>query len=384
MRDFMYHNPTRLFFGRGQIDALASEIPATAHVMLVAGAGSIRQNGTLDKVRTALADRRVIEFFGIEPNPDLSTILRAREVCRAEGADYLLAVGGGSVIDATKFLAALAQSTEEPSALLSRPAKIVSALPVGVVLTAPGTGSESNPHAAISNRATAQKQIISSSHCQPRFAILDPESTYSLSAHQRANGIVDAYVHVIEQYLTSRTGAVVADRLAEGLLLSLHECGPKAMLEPTNYEASANWMWGANLALNGLIGQGVPQDWTTHHIGHELTALFGIEHARTLAAVLPAVLSVRRAQKLEKLVQYGERVLGIQGGTDEERADEAILRLKAFFESLGVSTHLGTYGFAQPQIPAVIAQLKASRRIRMGERLDVSLDHVASILSLAI
>lgn len=384
MRDFEYQNPTRIIFGRGQIERLGEHIPKDARILLLAGGGSIRNNGVYGQVKAALSERFLQEFWGIEANPDFSTLLRALEIVKASQLDFLLAVGGGSVSDAAKFLAAAACTATDPWQLLARGGRVSAALPVGVVLTLAGTGSEANSAAAISSRATGQKLLFSSPFCFPRFAILDPETTFSLPPQQVANGIVDSFVHVAEQYLTFSVEGVVQDRLAEALLLTLREQGPRALSSPDNYAARANIMWAASLALNGLIGQGVPQDWTTHYIGHELTAVFGIDHARTLAVVLPAVLSARRTQKKEKLLQYGERVLGVSEGSDATRLEATIQATGAFFESLGVPTRLAAYGLTADDIPKVVANLKASRRVRMGERLDITPDEAGKILALAL
>jgi NADP-dependent alcohol dehydrogenase len=384
MRDFVFHNPTRILFGKGQIENLASEVPADARVLLLAGAGSIRQNGVLAQVQAALGSRIVGEVWDIEPNPDFTSVERAVAQARSTAADFLLAVGGGSVVDAAKAVAGLVRSEGDAWTVLSRGARFTSALPLGVVLTLPGTGTESNAAAAISRRATSQKIIFVNPVCFPRFAVLDPQTTFSLAPRQIANGVVDAYVHVVEQYLTYPSGATLSDRLAEALLLTLREQGPLALSRPDDYDVRANVMWSCTLALNGLIGCGVPQDWTTHHIGHELTALFGIDHARTLAVMLPSVLSIRREQKAEKLLQYGSRVLGIDSGSSEDRLERTIAGTAAFFESLGVPTKLSAYQLDAEVIPKVIANLKASRRLRMGERLDVTLDHAAKMLELSL
>jgi NADP-dependent alcohol dehydrogenase len=384
MRDFHYHNPTNLVFGRGKIRSLDDYVPIDARVLIMAGGGSIKRNGIYDQVRQALGTRFVVEHWGIEPNPDLSSILPAKEIVTQHGCDFLLAVGGGSVVDATKFLAGICRSPEDPVTLLTRGCRFTSALPLGVVLTVPGTGSESNPHGAISYRAKRQKQLFSSPHCQPRFSILDPETTFSLPVTQIANGVVDTFVHVVEQYLTYPNGGAVSDRLAEALLLSLRELGPKVLSHPDDYDVRADLMWSSTLALNGLIGLGVPQDWTTHHIGHEITALFGLDHARTLAAILPAVLLTRQQQKAVKLLQYGARIFDITEGTDEYRILETIERTRRFFESLGLATRLSSYALTETCIAPIVANLKAARRIRLGERLDITLDDVASILKLAL
>ncbi|HEX7450739.1 MAG TPA: iron-containing alcohol dehydrogenase, partial [Polyangiaceae bacterium] len=334
--------------------------------------------GVLAQVRAALGERTVHEFWGVLPNPHLASLLPALELVTAESLDFVLAVGGGSVIDGAKLIAAAARTKGEPWNLLAKGARVTAALPLGVVLTMPGTGSESNGAAAISNRETGQKLVFVSPLCFPRFAVLDPELTFTLPERQVSNGIADAFVHVLEQYLTYPAGGVLSDRLAEAILLTLKEQGPLALSDPKNYEVRANLMWAANLALNGLIAQGVPQDWTTHHIGHELTALFGIDHARSLAVVLPALLEARRQQKSEKLLQFGWRVFGV------DSVDETIAKTVAFFEALGIPTRLSAYGVGEEAVPQVVAKLKANRRLRMGERLDITPDEAGKILARAL
>ena len=384
MRDFIYQNKTRIVFGKGQITALRELVPAGANVLMVAGGGSIKSNGVYEQVRDALVGRNVVEHWGIEPNPDISKILPALESVSRSSSTFLLAVGGGSVVDATKCLALLARNPKSIDNLFRRSEKFTDALPLGVVLTAPGTGSEANAFAAISNRETKQKIVISTPLIQPQFAVLDPEATYTLPSKQVALGVVDTYVHVLEQYITFPVGGLLSDRIAEGILLTLRDCGERTLKEPYDYEARANWMWCASLALGGLVGLGVPQDWSTHHIGHELTALYGIDHASTLAAILPAVLFARRNAKSAKLIQYGSRVLGIDEGTEDERSIRAILETQAFFESLGVSTRLSDYGLNEEAIAPVVSNLKAARRIRLGERLDMTLEQVAGIIKSAL
>jgi NADP-dependent alcohol dehydrogenase len=384
MRDFTFHNPTRILFGKGTIAALSREVPEQARVLLLAGGGSIRKNGVLSQVQAALGPRLVGEAWGIQPNPDLKDVLAALDEVRRTEADFLLAVGGGSIVDATKAVAGLARTEGDAWSLIARGGRFTAALPLGVVMTSPGTGSEANASAAISNRATGQKVVFTQPLCFPVFAVVDPETTYSLPPSQLANGVVDAFVHVLEQYLTFPVGARLTDRLAEGILLTLFEQGVQVPNSPPDYEARANFAWAAALALGGLLGAGVPQDWTTHHIGHELTALFGIEHARTLAVLLPAVLTQRRHQKAEKLLQYGARVFGVSSGSEDERVGRSIARTVEFFESLGVPTKLSAYGLGPEIVPRVVANLKASRRVRMGERLDVTLDDAAKILELAL
>jgi NADP-dependent alcohol dehydrogenase len=383
MRDFTYQSPTRILFGKGQIASLAQAVPPTARVLLLAGGGSIRENGVLAQVQAALGARIAGEFWGVEANPDVTSVVAAVAALREERADFLLGVGGGSVADATKAAAALARTEGDPWTLLSR-GRFTDALPFGLVLTLPGTGSGANASATISQRATGQKVVFTNPLCFPLFTVIDPETTYSLPPRQVANWIVDAFVHVLEQYLTYPVGAVMTDRLAEAVLLTLVEQGPIALAAPNDYGARANLAWAASLALGGLLAAGVPQDWTSHHIGHELTALFGIDHARTLAAVLPAVLMHRRRQKAQKLLQFGARVFGLRDGSEDERIEQAIAKTAEFFQSLGVPTTLTAYAVTREKLPEVVAKLKAARRVRMGENLDVTLDDAATILELAL
>lgn len=383
MQNFTFHNPTRILFGAGRIADIGREIPAGARILLTYGGGSVVATGTLAEVKAALAGFTLFEFAGIEPNPTYETLMQAVELARREKVDFLLAVGGGSVIDGTKFIAAAVPFAGDPWAILAERAPVKSALPFGSVLTLPATGSEMNNGAVVTRRATHDKLAFSNRLLFPRFSVLDPTKTYTLPARQVANGIVDAFVHTTEQYLTYPAGGKVQDRFAEGLLLTLIEDGPKALAEPENYALRANLMWTATLALNGLIGAGVPQDWATHMLGHELTALHGLDHAQTLAVVLPAMLQVRRAEKRGKLLQYAERVWGLAGGDDEARIDAAIARTRAFFESLGVPTRLSAYGIAADAIPALVAQLERHGMTALGERRDFTLDGSRRVFELA-
>ena len=292
MLNFTYYNPVQSVFGRGSIAELPKVMPACEKVLLTYGGGSIKRNGVYEQVHAALKGRRLLEFGGIEPNPRYETCMKAVELARAEGVDFLLAVGGGSTIDGTKFIAAaVPYKAKDPWDMLTNWARVpANPLPLGCVLTLPATGSEMNGGAVVSRESTNEKLFFHSPHVFPRFSILDPETTYSLPARQTANGVVDAFVHTTEQYLTYPADAPLQDRQAEAILLTLVEEGPKALADPQNYAVRANLMWCATQALNGLIGCGVPQDWTTHMIGHELTALYGIDHAQSLAIVLPGVL----------------------------------------------------------------------------------------------
>ncbi len=317
MQNFTYYNPVKIVFGRGSIAELPKLLPADAQILMTYGGGSIRRNGVYDQVVAALKGRAMLEFGGIEPNPHYETCMKAVEIVRANGVGFLLAVGGGSVLDATKFIAAASvYRGKDPWDIMTdwslAPAD---ALPLGSVLTLPATGSEMNGGSVVTRESIKEKLFFNSPHVFPRFSILDPETTFSLSSRQTANGVVDAFVHTTEQYLTFPADAALQDRQAEALLLTLLEEGPKAMDEPNNYEVRANLMWCATQALNGLIGCGVPQDWTTHMIGHELTALYGVDHAQSLAIVLPGVLQHQKDRKRAKLLQYSDRVWGMQTRT---------------------------------------------------------------------
>lgn len=385
MLNFDFYNPTQILFGQGQIPALAKHIPADARVLLVYGGGSIKQNGVYDEVMAALAGRQVSEFSGIEPNPSYETLMRAIAQVREEKIDFLLAVGGGSVIDGTKFIAAGALLDEDPWSILEKHgANVTRAMPFGAVLTLPATGSEMNSASVVTRKATQEKFAFMNRNVYPKFAILDPSKTYSLPARQVGNGVVDAFAHVMEQYLTYPVNAKVQDRFAEGLLLTLIEEGPKALENPEDYDVRANVMWCATLALNGLIGSGVPHDWATHMVGHELTALYHLDHAQTLAVVMPSMLRVRKEGKREKLLQFAERVWGLKGGDEDTRIEAAITRMEEFFEQMGVKTRLGDYGLGARDIDAVLAVLEKHRMVKLGEQRDVSLAVTRRVLEMSL
>jgi NADP-dependent alcohol dehydrogenase len=354
--NFDFQNPTRILFGEGQVATLAKLVPAGARVLLLYGGGSIRTNGVYDQVGSALARHTVFEFGGIEPNPTYETLVGAIELVRREGIDFLLAVGGGSVIDATKFVAAAARLEEDPWSILQKRAKnVTSALPFGVVLTLPATGSEMNAGAVITRKATQEKFAFNTRHVYPQFSILDPTVTYTLPARQVGNGVVDAFIHTMEQYLTRPLNARLQDRFAEGILQTLVEEGPRALAEPGNYDVRANVMWSATMALNGLIGAGVPQDWATHMVGHELTALHGLDH-----------------------------VWNLRDGSEDARIDAAIERTEAFFRQMGVPTRLPDYGLGAKNIDEIVGALQAHGMVRLGEDRDVTPEVCRKVLELCL
>jgi len=375
MNNFALHTPTRILFGEGQIAHLSNEIPAGSKVLITFGGGSVKKTGVMDQVYSALQGFDVQEFGGIEPNPSYETLMKAVDVVKAQKIDFLLAVGGGSVLDGTKFIAAAAFYGEEPwNILKTQGTEIKRALPMGSVLTLPATGSESNNGAVITRRASGDKQAFRSPFVQPLFAVLDPVYTYTLPERQIANGVVDAFVHTIEQYLTYPVDAKVQDRFAEGLLLTLIEEGPKALKEPENYAVRANVMWSATMALNGLIGAGVPQDWATHMLGHELTAMHDIDHAQTLAIVLPSLMNIKREQKRGKLLQYADRVWGFKEGNEEQRIDLAITATREFFEAMGIPTRMQDYQLDGSSIPALLVKLEEKGLTALGEHQDITLE----------
>lgn len=382
MNNFNFFNPTRIVFGEGQIAEIDKLVPASARVMVLYGGESARKHGTIADVLAALGGRHIVEFGGIEANPSYSTLMKAVQQIRDKHIDYLLAVGGGSVIDGTKFVAAAVNCDGDPwqEILVEGAKNITSALPFGSILTLPATGSEMNANSVVTRYETHEKLAFSSPLVYPEFSVLDPTKAYTLPPRQLANGVVDAYTHVMEQYLTYPVDAKVQDRFAEGLLLTLIEIGPSLLKNPTDYSLQSNFMWTATLALNGLIGAGVPQDWATHMLGHELTALHGLDHAQTLAIILPSMMQEQRDAKHDKLLQYAERVWGITEGDDEARIDLAISRTREFFEQMGVKTRLGDYQITAEAIPAMISQLAEHGLNQLGEHGDVDLDKSRRVL----
>jgi len=384
MENFSFVNPVKIIFGKGQIVSISDEIPEDARVLIVYGGGSIKKNGVYEQVSSALQGFTVYEFGGIPSNPEYSILMKAVALVKQHKINYLLAVGGGSVVDGAKFIAAAAKFVGEPWDILEKKAPVDSAIPIGVVLTLPATGSEMNGGSVVSHAAKHQKRFFVSPYVMPQFSVLDPTTTYSLPPRQIGNGIVDAFTHVMEQYATYPVNAPLQDRMAESILITLIEEGPKSLKNPTDYEVRANLMWCATMALNGMIEVGVPQDWTTHMIGHELTALHGLDHAQTLAIVLPAVLQIKAKQKHEKLLQYAERVWGIKNGSDENRIATAIAKTREFFESVGVPTHLSAYKLSFKDVESIPDRLIEQGMAQLGERQDTNKPVVIDILKACI
>jgi NADP-dependent alcohol dehydrogenase len=369
MLNFSFQNTTQIHFGEGQIQLLSQSIPSDSRILVTYGGGSIKANGVYDQVAEALKAHTWFEFSGIEPNPSYDTLIKAQDLIREHDIDFLLAVGGGSVVDGTKFIAAAAlYEGEDPWDFVVKGHPINQALPIGCVLTLPATGSESNTGAVVTRDGT--KLPFMSPLVRPLFAILDPKVTLSLSDRQIGNGVVDAFVHTMEQYLTYSVDGKVQDRFAEGLLHTLIEEGPKALAAETKHDLNVrgNIMWAATMALNGLIGAGVPQDWATHMIGHELTAAHGIDHARTLSIVLPAVMKVCAQAKHEKLLQYAERIWNLTDGDEVSRIDRAIELTEQFFTAMQVPTRLSQVNLGEADINAVMTKLTQHGMLTLGER----------------
>lgn len=381
MRNFEYYNPTRIIFGKGTIASLKDHLPAGAKVLVCYGGGSIMQNGVYDQVMAALEGWEVVTFGGIEANPDYDTLLKAIDLGRAENVNFILAVGGGSVIDGAKLVAAGIPYAGSPWEIVTEQYKVQfgDPLPLATVLTIPATGSEMNHTSVVSHRASGQKLAWRSEAMFPVFSILDPTVTYSLPEKQIRNGIVDAYIHVLEQYITYPEDAPLQNRQAEAILLTLQEIGQKALQSPPDYEARASLMWCATNALNKLINKGVPEDWSTHLISHEVTAFYGLAHAEALATVLTPLYRAKLAAKEAKLAQFGRRVWGLSG-TDGEAAAGAIDKIEAFFHSLGMPTTLTDYGIDPNEAAQKVQERFEKRGTVLGENRDITPEIAAEIL----
>lgn len=381
MNNFEFHNPTKLIFGKGKINTLKEQLPKEAKILLVYGGGSIKKNGVYDRVKENLDNHDFIEFSGIEPNPQYNTLMKAVAVAKNEKIDFIIAVGGGSVIDGTKFIAAAVHYDGDPWDILSKGGTLKSAIPFGTILTLPATGSEMNSFAVISKGD--EKLAFGNPLLYPKFSILDPETTFSLSKKQLGNGIVDTFAHVTEQYLTNAINTPIQDRFAEGILCTLIEESDKIMNLKTDYNSSANLMLSATMALNGLIGSGVNHDWATHAIGHELTAFYGIDHARSLAVILPSLLRVQKETKKDKLVQFASRVWNIPTTDSDTMIEKAIQQTENFFHSLDVPTKLRFHKIPKNDFPKIIAAVFTHARGNLGENNDIDRDKLLQILELA-
>lgn len=377
MQNFVFQNPTKLVFGRGQIALLSDLIDKSRKVLLTFGGGSVKRNGVYDQVKAALKDHQTVEFWGIEPNPKVETLRKAVALGLEEKVDLILAVGGGSVLDGTKLIAAgIAMPETDPWAIV-KTGNAAKQIPFASVMTLPATGSEMNNGAVISSLETTEKFAFRGAY--PEFSILDPEATYSLPAKQIANGLADIVVHCFEQYMTTPGQSRVLDRWAEGVIATVMEIAPMIRENQTDYAVMSDYMYSATMALNNFIRMGVTQDWATHQIGHELTALHGVDHGESLAIVYPGTAQVLREQKKAKLLQFGERVLGVKDGTEDERIDETINRIEDFFKSLGLATRLSEKGIGMETIDLIQKRFN-ERGVHLGEAQNVTGDVAREIL----
>ena len=383
MTDFEFRNPVKVVFGKNSLSKLSAQLPENSKVLLVYGGGSIKKNGVYGQLTKALEGIEFLEFGGIEPNPQYAACMKAVDLVRREGITFLLAVGGGSVIDAVKFIAVASLFDGEPWDILSKKATVREALPLGCVLTLSATGSETNERAVVSRAETSEKLAFATPLVFPRFAILDPEVTYSLPVKQVANGVVDSFIHVIEQYLTVPSDAKVQDYFSEALLKTIVEEGLKVLATPHDYAVRANLMWAATNALNGWIGCGVPQDWSSHRIGYALTARFGLDHAQTLAVILPGVMAFKRDAKKEKILRLGEVLWGIDGGTESERIDKIIESTEQFFRKMGICTRLSEYGIFEKDLDTLVEPLERMGWM-LGENADIDWRAAREILALRL
>lgn len=377
MNNFVFQNPTKLIFGKGQIARLAKELPRDKKILVTFGGGSVKSNGVYDQVVAALEGFDYLEFWGIEPNPKVETLRKAVEVCKKEGVEFLLAVGGGSTLDGTKLISAAAVIENDAWELVRNPKLYGGTLPFASVMTLPATGSEMNRGAVISNLATGEKYSFYNTY--PVFSILDPEATYSLPKFQVACGLADTFVHVMEQYLTTTGVSPLMDRWAEGIVQTIVEVAPKALQDSREYDAMATFMLSATMGLNGFVAMGVPQDWATHMIGHEITALTGTTHGQTLVIVLPGVMNVLREQKGDKIVQFGERVWGVTEGSKDERIDRTIAATEEFFRSLGLATRLSELSIGEDVVEEIVGRFR-ERGTLLGENSNIDYKLVDQIL----
>lgn len=377
MENFIYANPVKIIFGKDTIKEIVNEIPQGSKVLMTYGGGSIKNNGVYDQAVKALSGYEWYEFSGIEPNPHYETCMKAVALIKEKGIDFILSVGGGSVLDATKFIAAAVYfEGGDPWQILAKRSEVKKVLPFGDIITLPATGSEMNAGAVITRAETQEKLAFGSPYTYPKFSVLDPTVTYTLPPRQIGNGVVDAFVHVMEQYLTyNESNTLLQDHMAEAIVKTLVIEGPKALVTPTNYDVRANLMWASTWALNGWISQGVPEDWATHMIGHEITAFYGLDHAQTLAIVLPGVMTVLKEQKGKKIIRLGKEVFGTDG------IDDTIEAVENFFEKMGVKTHLSDYNLGDEAIAKVSGRL-AERGWKLGECHNITVDLVKEILTI--
>ena len=374
---YSYYNPTAIQFGEGQIKTIVNFISKDQKILLVYGGGSIKKNGVYAQVSNALDGYKWSEFSGVEPNPSIETLNKAVEIIKNEKIDFILAVGGGSVIDGCKYLAAAALYDGDGWDFLEGK-QVEQALPMGAILTLPATGSESNANTVISKKATNEKKYFGSPLLYPKFAVLDSTVMSTLDDRQLANGLVDAFVHTCEQYLTYPNTSLLHDGYAQTILKGLHKLAQEWENRKTPLWQE-NLMLLANQALNGFIGSGVPQDWATHMIGHEITAFYGLDHAQSLAVVQPHLLRVMIEDKKEKLTQMGKEVFDMPH--NYEMVIEAI---EYMYQSIGVPTKLSAYKTDDKVIDNITKALEAHGMTALGEKENLTLDKVSQILTMSL
>ena len=379
MYNFSFYNPVKIIFGKSTISKLSKEISQNNKIMLIYGSGSIKKNGVYQQVTDALKNFEYVEFSGIEANPHYETCMNCVEKIKTEKVNFLLAVGGGSVIDATKFIAAAAMVEGDAWKIMTGELRVEKALPFATVLTLPATASEMNKGAVITKAETLEKFAFHSEKVYPKFSILDPETTYSLPKIQIANGIIDTFVHVTEQYLTTNENAKIQDYFAESILKVLIEESSKVFENPLDYDTRANLMWASTWGLNGWIGQGNTEDWATHLIGHELTAFHGIDHGQTLAIILPGVMKIMKNEKREKILQMGKNVFGINEKDENIAIDLTINAVDKFFQSLEIKTHLKDYNVDNDSIIKIVNRFK-ERGWLLGEHENINPEIIEEIL----
>ena len=387
MLNFELYNPVNYVFGKGQIAKLTDLVPTNTKILLAYGGGSIFKNSVYDQVKAALPNHDIVEFGGIEPNPRFETLMKAVAIIRAEKIGFILAVGGGSVIDGVKFISAAVNFEGDEADILKKRILFKDAskvIPFGTVLTLPATGSEMNSGAVVTIEATQEKLTLGGSALFPVFSIVDPTVITSLPKRQLQNGVVDAFTHVMEQYLTYTHDALLQDRISESILQTLIEIGPDVVENPSDYKLASNFVWSATMALNGLIQKGVPSDWATHMIGHELTALYEIDHARTLAIIGPNLYRVMFDTKKDKLAQYGQRVWNIQGNSTEEIAEKAIEKTVEFFHKMGMKTKISENAENIENTANFIVNRFEERGWKaMGEKQNITLEKVRAIVEMS-
>ena len=376
MLDFDYQAETRILFGKDKIKGIAGEIKKySARVLLVYGKGSIKTNGIHQELVSILNENKISfnELSGIEPNPKISSVRQGIALCRVHELDFILAVGGGSVIDCAKAIACGVYSEKDPWDFFIKKSEIIKALPIGVILTLSATGSESNGFSVISNKDTEEKLGIGHDILKPKFSILDPSYTFTVSSKQSAYGVVDIYSHLLEQYFSPEKGTFLQDRLAESLMKTCIHYGAKVLTKPNNYEFRAQLMWASSLSLNGLLSCGKTGDWSTHFIEHVVSAVYDIAHGLGLAIITPYWMEyVLGAKDSGKFADYGRNVFSLQGQDDAAIGRDAIEQTKAFFKSLGLPSRLKDVGVEEGSLGQMAKKATKFGSIGSYSKLDTN------------